>query len=147
MGLSHTAEPQSVKRPYTNLANTKPPQRRVSLIERSRMMSKSGTTEVQPSARSLFNQRKPAHPPASKIEDSLPKQSENAVIKSKVEKVVIESPSKRRRYSVAVTQSSQSNTGKNQASYTYVPSSDRRMTLNSILQRAMKREENETSLF
>lgn len=123
-------------------AAVKPP-RRLSLVERSRMMAKP-TPEpmVSGSVRLSVGNRRKSMVLRRPVPAEEKKERPSETPKPKQETVILESPSKKRRYSVVVPQA---NVVKNQSSYTYMPSSDRRATLDSILQRAMKRGEEGTS--
>lgn len=116
----------------------KQPRRRISLIERSRMMSNSASSSgivsgsvrltTAPRRQSVFSKKTQVAPK----DDS----------QEKPQTTVIVSPSKKRRYTVNVARSSVVNEPR--PSYTYTPSTDRRVTLNTILSRANRNSLAET---
>lgn len=115
---------ESVKRPAPS-TSTHQPQRRISLFERTYMITPSSraSTTVSGTARLSTRPRRA----------SLTKRASAGNEKKAAEKevTVTVSPSKKRRYTVAVMR--QAVEPEAHPSYTYTPSSDRRMTLDSLL--------------
>ena len=116
---------ESVKRPAPS-TSTHQPQRRISLFERTYMITPSSraSTTVSGTARLSTRPRR-----ASLTKRASAGNEKKAGEKEEV--TVTVSPSKKRRYTVAVTR--QAVEPEAHPSYTYTPSSDRRMTLDSLL--------------
>lgn len=181
VGLSRTSLPRSslpekdtMKRPVPSAStpsvasvaptsSTARPQRRISLIERSRMsvprppsQTVSGvarttthripavsrrTSLVKPPVAVHTEPKEPKEPKEPRNDmrrESLKSATRNSVATKQNEKVLI-SPTKRRRYTVSVNRN-------NQPSYTFTPSSDRRKTLDSLLMKATKLNESDSSV-
>lgn len=136
-------EKKSTKRSYMAMSTSagsvlKQPRRRISLIERSRMMSNGSSSSgvvsgsvrlTTTSRRQSVMSKKTSVPPK---EDGVGSMKEDTG--EKPQTTVIVSPSKKRRYTVNVARSSVVNEPR--PSYTYTPSTDRRVTLNTIISRA-----------
>lgn len=146
-------EKKSTKRSYVAMSSSAPtagsvkqPRRRISLIERSRMMSNSASSSgivsgsvrltTAPRRQSVFSKKTQVAPK----EDGGSSMKEDS--QEKPQTTVIVSPSKKRRYTVNVARSSVVNEPR--PSYTYTPSTDRRVTLNTILSRANRNSLAET---
>lgn len=116
---------ESVKRPAPS-TSTHQPQRRISLFERTYMITPSSraSTTVSGTARLSTRPRR-----ASLTKRASAGNEKKAAEKEEV--TVTVSPSKKRRYTVAVMR--QAVEPEAHPSYTYTPSSDRRMTLDSLL--------------
>lgn len=154
-GPPEVEEKKSTKRSYVAMSSApapaagsvvKQPRRRISLIERSRMMSHSASSSgvvsgsvrltTAPRRQSVFSKKTQVAPK----EDGGSSMKENP--QEKPQTTVIVSPSKKRRYTVNVARSSVVNEPR--PSYTYTPSTDRRVTLNTILSRANRNSLAET---
>lgn len=116
---------ESLKRPAPS-TSTHQPQRRISLFERTYMITPSSraSTTVSGTARLSTRPRR-----ASLTKRASAGNEKKAAEKEEV--TVTVSPSKKRRYTVAVMR--QAVEPEAHPSYTYTPSSDRRMTLDSLL--------------
>ena len=139
-------------------SSTARPQRRISLIERSRMsvprpppsQTVSGVVRTTTHRIPAVSRRtslvkppvavhtEPKEPRKDMRRESLKSATRNSVATEQNEKVLI-SPTKRRRYTVSVNRN-------NQPSYTFTPSSDRRKTLDSLLMKATKLNESDSSV-
>ena len=108
--------------------------RRFSLV---RSRAPTGSTESKEKKRGENGEEKEKEKEKEKAEDGKSVKRNNSAAEQ-TEKIVI-SPTKRRRYTVSVNRNSQ-------PSYTFTPSTDRRKTLDSLLMKATKLNESDSTL-
>ena len=135
----------------------KPPQRRISLIERSRMLSKSNTSPaVPPSSSTVVS----GTARLSTVPRKKPVLSRKSIVLMKAEEARKEPGPSQQQQDKEISESSMMKRGKftsppmqstpsmNRPVYTYTPSSERRATLDGLLfksNKGMNQEEKETS--